>query len=188
MSEQIIDPDMFLWNSFTEEEPSTTVNFLIPQCYFVPSPPTTVPGVLYQNFEVAESPRVVFTDYLVQIPPFLEANSLEPIESGPEESTSLVSGETNCIITPALNYSNTTTDEVPNNNRSTRGRGRRNSQRTFMDEEARVARRRERNRLAARRSRTRFRAYYNQLERHVDELETEVTRLRALLAGREENQ
>ncbi|RIA92195.1 hypothetical protein C1645_765635, partial [Glomus cerebriforme] len=73
-----------------------------------------------------------------------------------------------------LNESNT----ISSNNQSSRRRSRR---RSSLEEEARITRRRERNRLAARRSRIRSRNYYNQLEQRVVELEAEITMLRGLL-------
>ncbi|GET01477.1 hypothetical protein GLOIN_2v1612868 [Rhizophagus clarus] len=160
MSDQFINSEMLWWNLPVEEETSPVVNLYLPQYYLVSSP----------SF-VNEMPGTFVTDYLVQSPTsFLGTTSTEL--DIPSASSS----------PPTLSNDSSTSNRTSNNQS-----GRRSRRRSSLDEEARIARRRERNRLAARRSRNRSRNYYNQLEQRVMELEDEITRLRSLL-GHERNE
>lgn len=151
MSDQIINSEILWWNPLVEEESSPAVNLLLPQYYLVSSPSL-----------VNEMPGIV-TDYFLQSPTSFLAEFDTPSE--------------NFTTSPTLSDGTSTSNEM-SDNQPGRRRARR---RSFLDEAARVARRRERNRLAARRSRIRSRDYYNQLEQRVVELEAEIVRLRGLL-------
>jgi hypothetical protein len=153
MSEQI-NSEILWWNPPIEEDISQ--NLLLPQYYLVSSPSSLVnemPGVVTDYFIQSSTP------FLGTIPEFDAPNS--------ENDTS----------SPTLSDGNMTSNGMTDNQPGRR-RARR---RSLLDEATRVARRRERNRLAARRSRDRSRNYYNQLEQRVVELEAEVVRLRGLL-------
>jgi hypothetical protein len=155
MSEQLVNTGILWWNPPIEEETSPTVN-LLPQYYLVSPPPSLV----------NETPGVVVSDYFIQ-----SSTSGTPIELS-------FPNRTDSIPSPPLTLSDRdmTSNEVFDNQPNRRSR-----QRPSPDDEARIARRRERNRLAARRFRDRSRNYYNQLEQRVLELEAEVTRLKDLL-------
>jgi hypothetical protein len=155
MSDQFINSEILWWNLPVDEETSPAVNLFLPQYYLVSS-----------SSLVNEMPGPIVSDYLVQSStPSLGTTSTElgiPNSASPSP--------------PTLSSGSTTSNEASNNQS-----GRRSRRRSSLDEEARIARRRERNRLAARRSRNKSRNYYNQLEQRVVELEDEITRLRSLL-------
>jgi hypothetical protein len=155
MSEQIIDSEILWWNPPIEEDTSSTVNLLLPQYYLVSSPSSLV----------NEMPGVV-TNYFTM--PFLE--TIPEFDTPDRE---------NGIPSPTSSDGNMTSSGISDNQPSRR----RTRRRSLLDEETRIARRRERNRLAARRSRNRSRNYYNQLEQRVVELEAEIVRLRGLLGN-----
>src|ERR1051325_2063596 len=126
--------ELLWWNPPIEEETSPAVNLLLPQYYLVSSPSSLV--------NETEIPGVVVTDYFIQSSPFL--GSVPGLDT---------SNRTNRVPSPptsTLSDSNTVSNEVSDNQPNRRRR-----RRSLLDEEARVARRRERNRLAARRSRNR---------------------------------
>jgi len=157
MSDQLANSEILWWNSPVEEETPSAVNLLLPQYYLVSSPS-----------HVSEVPGVFVTDYFIpSSTPFLGTTSTE---------LSIPNGTSHISSPPTLSDGNTTSSGVSNDQS-----GRRSRRRSSLDDEARIARRRERNRLAARRSRNKSRNYYNQLEQRVVELEDEITRLGGLL-------